>query len=295
MVNINPQVAQPSPYSAPPPPYSYATSTGGSAPTSATTLKTSDSHRSSQTEYDIHPNSAPPKQSLPSIQEALSRRDDEQPSQPPRSPGPPYREFYRRHSSPSPARFGRSYAAEPAQDRTAAPRDAHYGPAWQSPPSPRAYGPVGSAPRPQSPRTTHDQWPASVSRVSQPPYQHAPPPPAQSPRGTPQYGPPSQSYVYTHHDTPVTTYGPSISQPHVTAHSAHPNPVYAGPYEPSWHGEDSRQNAHVKFDSRDSHIPLKRPHDSHDFDTLLNEVWKFSSLGKTNLLTNHRFTNVATT
>lgn len=288
MVNINPQAGQtgiglPS---GPPPSYTYATSTAAaaaaiaSAPTSATTGKTTDSHHSSSTEYDAHPSSASVKQSLPSIHEALSHRDEERHHAPPRSPDPRYGS-YRRYSSPSPARFGRSYGHDPKRDPSASHRHSQYNANWHSPPSPRTYGPVGAVPRSQSPRITREPWP-SGARASQPPHPSGPSLPPQrtrSPRETAQYGPPVQSpsfagqhYVYSHHAPPATTYGPPPTQ-YAPAYSAAGGPSHydVSRDAPPWPG-DGEKHTGPKLDGRDSHSSLKHHRDGSDLDALLNEV-----------------------
>ena len=275
MVNINPHVSSSTPYSSHPASYSYPATTAASAPTSTTTVKTSvDSHRSSQSEYDTHPNSAPPRQSLPSIHEALgSRAGDEVSLTQPHSPGPS-RQYSRRYSSPSPSRSSRIHAHEPRYGAYGTHRQhvPYESTASHAPNSPRTYGPATTALRPPSPR---EQFVAPGSRP--PPDFSAPSKP--SPRATPQYAAPSQSpsfavppYVSSSRQlqkgygvTPVNEF--VTSYPTVaTSHD--------GTREPSWRGEDSQHLASSKYDIREPQFPItvKRNLDYYDLDSLLNEV-----------------------
>ncbi|KAL9081693.1 MAG: hypothetical protein Q9159_007134 [Coniocarpon cinnabarinum] len=283
MVNINPHAAhrQPSiPYSVAP--YSSnASSTASSAPLSASTLKTADSHHSSHSEYDGQPNSAHAKQSLPSIHEALAPRpDDETIRQPPRSPEPRHH-YPQRYSSPSPTRSSRAPPPQPSSYD-------HYGMQRQSsqyehssrPPhssSPRGYAPVTAPARAPSPK---EYYPPSSARTVHhyPAVPHAPPSPRSA--APPQYGPPEQSpsfaaspYVYSSRHTPAT-YGASTSREYVTSFPAVSTSSYGHTREPFWHGEDAHHFSRPKLDAREAQFPtaVKRQLDCYDLDALLTEI-----------------------
>lgn len=274
MVTMTPQAttAPPAAYPGPPPSYSYATTTSMSAsvPNTATT-HTSPAASHFHDEKDLQQHSAPIRQSLPSLSEALAQdRPAYSYERTPQSVPNPYRRSASPRS-PKPGGYAEQYRRRDDDVRwsdqrssTSQAESSHFG----KPYSQVAYGPVNNSTNPPSPaRPLYAQGAMPPPAGQRPSYGRSPKSPSFAPHSY-RYAEPPQQRQYSQ---------PAASTPYITSYPAISVSTVNGNQEPPWPSRDRDDLSSGKHTNSSGYAEsVKRQLDNFDLEASLNEVCESS-------------------